>query len=365
MAPLFEAGRVRSIQFFDIFAVHEQRRPEGGWDTHFLTTAPEAIDDSQQLIQTENLQLAEETFSPGLIVQAAPPPGTIAIGVVASREAMPRSFGREVKPDQILTTAATGHFELACSRTFRWLWLAIGEKYFARQVERLLKIDGTRFVKHNLVAPGEAHRDYLQPIWRRLIQLGLDSPEKLREPALAHLIEQEMLDALLIVCQPVANQPEVDRAQRHKAVTKAVAYIQEHRRTPVTLQDLCMATGVSQRALQFGFKERFDLTPKEYIDLTRLHFAYYDLRRADPAQASVTEIATHWGFFHLGRFAEKYRLLFGESPRATLNGRSRRERVIGIGQAPTLRLRAGSEGPGKELGSARIPRLPDSILPAA
>jgi transcriptional regulator GlxA family with amidase domain len=33
---------------------------------------------------------------------------------------------------------------------------------------------------------------------------------------------------------------------------------------------------------------------------------------------SVTDVATRWGFFHLGRFAQAYGQLYGERPSQTL-----------------------------------------------
>jgi AraC-like DNA-binding protein len=106
-------------------------------------------------------------------------------------------------------------------------------------------------------------------------------------------------------------------------------------RPPETIQiaDLCGALHLSRRTLHRAFAETLGMGPARYLTLKRLTAVRTELRRSDPAEMNVTDAATKYGFWELGRFAREYRQMFGERPSETLSKCAR--------YGPDLRARGG------------------------
>jgi transcriptional regulator GlxA family with amidase domain len=94
--------------------------------------------------------------------------------------------------------------------------------------------------------------------------------------------------------------------------------LRDHPNPPLPMPDLCALIGVSERTLRSCCAEFLGISPNRYMLLRRLQAVRIALRDADPATASVAEIAGGCGFTKLGRFAGAYRTAFGESPSTTL-----------------------------------------------
>jgi len=105
---------------------------------------------------------------------------------------------------------------------------------------------------------------------------------------------------------------------RSGVARRARAFIDEHFREAVGMEDLCRATGVGVRTLQRGFKRRFGVTVTTYLKAVRLDAAYRDLVAAHPSRDTVTTVALRNGCRHLGRFSSEFRERFGQLPRETL-----------------------------------------------
>jgi AraC-like DNA-binding protein len=110
------------------------------------------------------------------------------------------------------------------------------------------------------------------------------------------------------------------RANESASVRRACAYIDDHLKDPVTIQDIAQAARITPRGLHFAFRRERDQTPMRYLRDGRLAGARRDLLEADPTDgATVGRIAAAWGFTNRGRFAVEYERRYGEPPRTTLH----------------------------------------------
>lgn len=106
---------------------------------------------------------------------------------------------------------------------------------------------------------------------------------------------------------------------RRRTVRRALDHIEHHLSEPITIAELASHAGCGIRSLQQGFHDELGVTPMAYVRDRRLERARAELVDAEPADGlTVTGVAEHWGFNHLGSFAVLYRKRWGESPSETL-----------------------------------------------
>jgi AraC family transcriptional regulator, ethanolamine operon transcriptional activator len=87
---------------------------------------------------------------------------------------------------------------------------------------------------------------------------------------------------------------------------------------PLPIATLCHQLRTSPSTLECSFKKITGLTPHTFFLRRRLNRARTALLEADRGEDRVTDIALELGFTELGRFAVRYRQLFGECPSETL-----------------------------------------------
>jgi len=173
-----------------------------------------------------------------------------------------------------------------------------------------------------LLQAGPAAVSRLHQWGRRLADTAARRPEVFEVPQTKSAAQAELLEMLLEVLGPAAAVPfkssHLTRRAHHRVVRIAEDYALAHIGERLHVTGLCEAAAVSERTLQYAFKEVMGMTPVAFLTRLRLHRVRQALRAATPRSATVTAQAMRWGFWHFGDFSRAYKRCFGELPSVTL-----------------------------------------------
>jgi AraC-like DNA-binding protein len=185
--------------------------------------------------------------------------------------------------------------------------------------EAMANVDSTPPRNLTLVTPPPVAMARLQRLHAAAADLAEKSPEIIANPCAARGLEQALIEAMIdCLASGEAHENTLARARHAIVMRRFRRVVEEDPEQPLYIPEICKAIGISSRTLQACCHEHLGMGPKHYLLLRRMHLARRALRHATPDTSSVTEIATRYGFWQLGRFAVEYQSLFGESPSATL-----------------------------------------------
>jgi len=158
---------------------------------------------------------------------------------------------------------------------------------------------------------------------KRLVDVAVDQSTIFDGSSKERVAAQDELLETLLATLRVADDFESTRSDRTRQaqglIVKAAedfAMAQSNDRLYVT--DLCRMAAVSERTLEYAFKEIMGLTPITYLTRVRLHRVRQALLAAKQGTTTVSVEALNWGFWHFGEFSRAYKDCFGELPSETL-----------------------------------------------
>lgn len=135
------------------------------------------------------------------------------------------------------------------------------------------------------------------------------------------IFSQLMDDCIFILEHGITPENRTEPRQARDAVKKVLEIMNEAPANRYRASDLSEIAGVSLKHLKSAFTTHCGMTLSEWLKNLRLNAVRSELISSSPADATVTEIAMKWSFWHLGRFSNAYRELFGEFPLETLRRR--------------------------------------------
>ena len=133
---------------------------------------------------------------------------------------------------------------------------------------------------------------------------------------------ESIVESHLAAClaAPRDDFPGCTRGQRrhYLIVRRTEQFMRINLRNDIYVEQICLAAGISERALRYAFGDLLGVSPMQYLSMLRLCTACKSLALSDISRRSVKSVALNCGFRDLSRFAENYRRMFDEPPHTTL-----------------------------------------------
>ena len=292
-----------------------------GWDLEWQQLDRGRLEANLQQIQTTSALLTRVAFSRQFYQRGATPPGFLTFGFLRNGTGEINWCGQGGGSNDLLAFRSGGEYESMSPPGFGANTVSVSENLLDR-VARSLDLPEVRRSlsgSNQLLTCTPETLSELRERLRMVFSTAAANPTVLSKAGYRRQLEAEipilLLKALNSNDETAGN---LSTSGRDGIARRALAAIAERPDEPLTVQELCTAIGVSQRTLQYAFREQLDVTPKQYLQSVRLNGVRRHLRRSDPT-IKIADVANHWGFWHLGQFAADYRRHFGELPSETLS----------------------------------------------
>ena len=221
--------------------------------------------------------------------------------------------GHSINNNDLLIFPRSNELHSNSNSDFAVFTISIRETYLEQMADKL-GIAGVLENRHEVIhLDSDISRDL-----RVLAEMIMKSGGETNTVEASHLLAEKL--TLSTASDRPVKRPSLRK--RDLAVNRIIEYV---RNTPVAtseLAKLCQLARVSERTLQYAFRERYGIAPNTFVKRWKLNVVRQSLLLASPEADTIFSIAMDHGFHHQGQFSADYRELFAELPSRTLEGPS-------------------------------------------
>ena len=287
---------------------------QGGWDLNYRPVTNRAFDLAMRSMQGDCVRIDVERYGVPIEITGSAPEDCLSFVVPLPGSRSYISSGQEVGFGNVDVFGA-GEEVFALTRPgVRWVVISI-------PIEKMVGL-GDAPDSRKVIGCGRDHRvtrcetTILGALAARCLHyVSLD--ERRFEDAGSN---RYFLDELLSDTTLVLNSPQIYLSRpadrRLRIARRARDFMNDKKSDPPTILEVCAELDVPERTLHNAFTAVYGVSPKRYLMAQRL-FVANQLLKGEGQHRLVSEIANTLGFFDLGRFAGRYKEMFGESPSET------------------------------------------------
>lgn len=138
----------------------------------------------------------------------------------------------------------------------------------------------------------------------------------------AQVLAHKLAEKLVIFAAEASSKKTTNIRKRDIAVDKVVEFVRNTPTPTSELAQLCRIANVSERTLQYAFKERYGIAPNTFVKRWNLNTARRQLLAVNPVETKISAVCQNLGFPHQSQFAADYKKLFSQLPSETLKSQT-------------------------------------------
>lgn len=271
------------------------------------------------IASSARVQFTRARLGRRLVQRGAAPAGMWTFGLLAASDIQIFWCGQQVTEDDLFVYGEGGELDSVTQSDFDVICLSLPKDTLANACQSLLLLDMDTLLEGKQVF--RIDPEDMQQLRRFVLSTSAGIATNVI-PVSGEGLSQlgDVLARLLVVAlsrRRVAREPRRFR-RRSQALSCVDAYLSAMPAQSPRLEDLCKVANVSERTLEYAFREYYGITPKSYINAYRLNSLRKALLLAEPTTSKVFVIAHALGFWNQSQLSADYRALFGESPSSTL-----------------------------------------------
>lgn len=294
-----------------------------GWEQDYLQISCGKFVGNISTVSGQRMTIVGEQTNQSLHQSVSPPADCVVFGLVLNRDDALQVDRRRADTTSLLVLDGGREYDFRTDGSVELLGVAMDRSMLTGLECNRSELVGWK-INQGVVqlAPGAAMM--LRHFWlmmARILRNEDQWPESMPMSLLADTALSNLLLALSMSSAQAAQALPQSAERQARVVREAVRFMRTNLQREFTIADICHATHVSQRTLQYHFDNCLGMSPQQYLKIMRLNTARRLLRRLggqrERRHLNIAEIAAQCGYDHPSRFAGEYKRQFGVLPSET------------------------------------------------
>ena len=246
-------------------------------------------------LMVNRLSLQFATAGTDAVVEGSPQPGGVSIFILTQGLSAMSGNGQRFDEVSMLVTQPGDEFCIAADSWRRWCSL-----YIPNELLGGASGDAQAAIRsvHGVVRLPLHRMERFRSVIQQLDESLQRAPHSFHSTAAQEAAQQKLFPEVLSVLRvprDLESTPGRHLVPRNYIIRRSMEFVEQHDGEYLSVEQLAMAAGVSERTLRDAFQQYFGLAPVGYLNRRTLHQVRRALKAADPTLATVTKIATQFG----------------------------------------------------------------------